>query len=148
MELAEHERNLLNLYQQQLPISTTPYADMAAALGTSEHAVLETLTALKHKGVINRIGGILNHRQIGASTLVAMAVPEEQLEAVADFISQLPEVNHNYERTHRYNLWFVLTAENHQQIDETLTHIHQHTQLEPLSLPMVKPFHLDLGFPL
>jgi hypothetical protein len=40
------------------------------------------------------------------------AVPADQLEKMALWINALPEVNHNYEREHTYNLWFVVAAPN------------------------------------
>ena len=57
---------------------------------------------------------------IDRSTLAALAVPEERLHQVAARVSQYPEVNHNYAREHRYNLWFVLTGPNRQHIERVL----------------------------
>ena len=39
-----------------------------------------------------------------------MAVPPEKLEVVAQTVNRFPEVNHNYEREHERNLWFVITG--------------------------------------
>ena len=39
-----------------------------------------------------------------------MAVPPDRLQVVADVVSAHPGVNHNYEREHHYNLWFVITG--------------------------------------
>jgi hypothetical protein len=77
-----------------------------------------------------------------------MAVPEEQLADVAGWISSLTEVNHNYEREHRYNLWFVATAADAGRLDEVLRHIESRTGLRVLRLPLLEEFHIDLGFPL
>lgn len=61
-----------------------------------------------------------SRKRIGASTLAAMAVPPEQLDAVAAAVNRFPEVNHNYEREHRYNLWFVVTAGSEGRLQATL----------------------------
>ena len=61
-------------------------------------------------GRISRIGAVLRPGCFGASTLVAMAVPAARLAEVAGLVNAFPGVNHNYQREHAYNLWFVLTA--------------------------------------
>jgi hypothetical protein len=83
---------------------------------------------------------------IGASTLAAMRVPAAELEQVAAVVNGFPEVNHNYEREHRYNLWFVVTAADQAALAETLARIEQQTGHDVLSLPLVRDYHIDLGF--
>ena len=43
------------------------------------------------------------------------------LEPVADFVSSFPEVNHNYQREHRLNLWFVVAATSRERVWQVLT---------------------------
>ncbi|RDE19767.1 Lrp/AsnC family transcriptional regulator [Motiliproteus coralliicola] len=148
IELNEQERQLLNQYQHELPLCPNPYAEMAASCGMTEKEVIEKLRYWDEKGVLSRVGAVINHQRLGASTLAALAVPEDQLEAVADLVSGYPEVNHNYKREHRFNLWFVLAAPDQQQLDEVLEDIEARTQLPLLNLPMLKAHHLDLGFAL
>jgi DNA-binding Lrp family transcriptional regulator len=85
---------------------------------------------------------------LGWSTLAAVAAPPERTDAVARVIDACPEVNHNYEREHAYNLWFVVTAPSTGQVSEVLTHIQRQTGLKPLDLPMLEDYHIDLGFDL
>ncbi len=141
-------QRLLNEFQHELPLSPTPYADMAERLGIDEQAVLDLLTELKDQGTISRVGAVFRPNRVGVSTLAAMAVPEYRLEEVADIISSYSAVNHNYEREHHFNLWFVVTAENQQQLDAVLVDMEQKTDIRILSLPMEKDYHIDLGFPL
>src|SRR5690606_28831285 len=89
---------------------------------------------------------VLPAGRFGASTLAAMAVPPERLEAVAAFVGAFPEVNHNYEREHRFNLWFVVAAPSRSRIDAVLREINERTGLPVLDLPLCKAFHIDLGF--
>ena len=146
--LNDLEKRLLNEYQKGLPLSPTPYADIAQRLGTSEALVLKILDRLQQLGVISRVGPVFKPKQVGASTLAAMAVPEALLEAVADQISAYPEVNHNYEREDSYNLWFVVTAPNQQRLEQVLDEMERETGYDILYLPLEKQFHIDLGFPL
>ena len=146
--LTELEKRLLNEYQQGLPLSPTPFADMAQHLGTTENEVLRILDDMQQQGIISRIGPVFKPKRAGASTLAAVSVPAEELESVAAYISAFAEVNHNYERLHRLNLWFVVTAPNQQRVEEVLAEIEAHCGQPVLYLPLMKPFHIDLGFPL
>ena len=76
-ELTELDRRLLNDFQQDFPLSPTPYADMARDLGVTEAEVLARLEALKGAGAVSRIGAVVRPNTIGVSTLAAMAVPPE-----------------------------------------------------------------------
>jgi DNA-binding Lrp family transcriptional regulator len=141
-------QRLLDEFQRGFPLTPNPYAALADQLGVTEEDVLETLRALTADGTVSRVGAILPPNTIGVSLLAAMAVPEEQLADVAGWISSLTEVNHNYEREHRYNLWFVATAADAGRLDEVLRHIESRTGLRVLRLPLLEEFHIDLGFPL
>ena len=87
-------------------------------------------------------------QRAGASTLAALAVPEEQLESVARLVSAFTEVNHNYQRDHDWNLWFVVTAPDPQRVEQVLEEIESATGLAVLNLPLERAFYIDLGFPL
>lgn len=142
------EKNLLNNFQRDMSLSTTPYADIARDLGVAEDEVISTLTELQNRGYISRVGPVFTANRIGVSTLAAMAIPEDELECVARIISAFPEVNHNYEREHHYNLWFVVTACSEEHLDIVLHEIEQHAGHPLMSLPMLEDYFIDLGFKL
>lgn len=142
------EFRLLNDYQRDFPLCPAPFAELAAQLGVGERAVLGSLEKLRREGKISRVGAVFAPKRIGASTLAAMAVPPEQLDVVAAAVSRFPEVNHNYEREHRYNLWFVVTAASEGRLQATLGAIEKAAGHPLLSLPLLEEFHIDLGFPL
>ena len=139
---------LLNRFQHDFPLSATPYADMADQLGIPEADLLQQLQSLLDDGVISRIGAVFRPNRVGVSTLAAMAVPEYRLDDVAAQISAYPAVNHNYQREHHFNLWFVVTAEHAEQLQTLLQDMERRTGIRVLSLPMEKDYHIDLGFPL
>ena len=141
-------QHMLNRFQHNLPLSPTPYADMALELGMQEKQLLALLQELKSSQVISRVGAVFKANRVGASTLAAMAVPKDRLIEIADIISAYPAVNHNYEREHHFNLWFVVTSENKDKLNETLKDMEDRTGIVILSLPMEKDYHIDLGFPL
>ena len=142
------EQRLLNEFQQGLPMVEQPFAEIARRLGVYETTVLETFKRLQTEGVISRIGAVFRPNRLGASTLAAMAVPDEELEAVAEIVNGFDEVNHNYEREHRYNLWFVVAADDEQRLQEVLEEIERSCGYPLLDLPLLEDFHIDLGFEL
>jgi len=148
MNLDALSRRLIDRFQHGMPLCAEPYRAMAEALGCSEDEVLPCLQQLQAGGGLSRIGPVFEHSRAGASTLVALAVPTERLEQVAERINRFPEVNHNYLREHRYNLWFVLTGPDRTHLDRVLAEIEADTGLVPLDLPMQSAYRIDLGFPL
>ncbi len=146
--LNDMECRLLNDFQRDFPLSPTPYADIAHKLGVSEAEVLEALTRLKQQGAVSRVGAVLRPNTVGVSTLAAMAVPNAELESVAALVSAYPEVNHNYEREHTLNLWFVVTAPDSVRLQQVLNEISTRSGYAVLPFPLLEDYHIDLGFDL
>jgi len=146
--LAPLHKHLLNDYQQNFPLSPTPYRDIAEQLGVSEEVVLEAFQTLAEQQIISRIGPVITPNSIGNSALVAMAVPEDDLPRVAEIVNSYPEVNHNYERENRFNLWFVLIADNEQHLEWVIADIEVKTGYSAMILPMLTDYFINLGFDL
>ncbi len=148
MNLTHLEQRLLNDFQHDFPLSPTPYADIAQSLGVSEAEVRAALARLQAAGAVSRVGAVVRPNTIGASTLAAMAVPADELERVAALVSGFSEVNHNYEREHRLNLWFVVTAPDAAHLQQVLDDIAARSGYEVLPFPLLEDYHIDLGFEL
>lgn len=140
------EARLLNDYQHGFPLVPAPFAEIAQSLGAAESEVLQGLARLQRQGAVSRVGAVIRPRSIGASTLAALSVGEEELEAVAQMVSSYPEVNHNYQREHRYNLWFVAAAPDEPALQRVLREIEARCGLTVLALPLLEDYHIDLGF--
>ena len=139
---------LLNEFQRDFPLSPLPFDRIASLLETDTETVLEHLRALRERGAVSRVGPVFRPNTVGVSTLAAMAVPTSDLERIAATVNAFPQVNHNYEREHRYNLWFVVTAPDQAALENTLDEIRDRTGHELLSLPLLRDYHIDLGFPM
>ena len=144
--LSTLQKQLLDNYQHSFPLSPTPYRDIAVALGVTEDDVLTALKEMTETDIVSRIGSIIPPNQIGVSTLAAMSVPKDRLHEIAEIISAYPEVNHNYEREHRYNLWFVIIAANNTRLQKIIADIENKTELNIMALPLLENFFIDLGF--
>jgi len=98
--------------------------------------------------VLSRIGAVVRPNTVGASTLAALEVPQNKLDEVADLVSQEPLVTHNYEREHLLNLWFVIAGANTNALAATIRRIEGRTGFDVVDLPLLRAYHLGLGFPL
>lgn len=146
--LSPLHKQLLNDYQQDFPLSPTPYRDIAEQLGVTEDEVLSAFRMLSAQQMISRIGPVIAPNSIGCSALVAMAVPEYDLDWVAEIISAYPEVNHNYERENRFNLWFVLMADDEVHLQSVISDMETQTGYAAMVLPMLADYFINLGFAL
>lgn len=144
--LSPLHKRLLNDYQHDFPLSPRPYEEIGLSLGVSEEEVLLLFSELSDKKFIRRIGSIIPPNKMGVSTLVAMAIPHEQLQFVANIVSQQAEVNHNYERENRFNLWFVVIAQNDEHLQTVINTIEIKTGFKAMQLPLLSEFYINLGF--
>ncbi|MDO8788143.1 MAG: Lrp/AsnC family transcriptional regulator [Sulfuritalea sp.] len=142
------EFSLLNGWQRDFPITARPFQTLGTIVGAGETAILATLGRLQARGAISRVGAVFAPRRVGASTLAALAAPAERMEQIAAQVSARPEVNHNYQREHHYNLWFVATAADQTALGAALAAIEQETDCAVISLPLEQEYHIDLGFDL
>ena len=142
------ERALLNDFQRGFPLDPRPFARIAEEVGVDEDTVVSAYGGLQERGLVKRIGAVVRPHRLGWSTLAAMRVPPGRLAGVAELVSGYPEVNHNYEREHAFNLWFVVTAPGRQEVMAVLADIAARTGLHVLDLPLEQPYRVDLGFPL
>ncbi|MCG9053917.1 Lrp/AsnC family transcriptional regulator [Laribacter hongkongensis] len=139
---------LINDFQDGFPVQPAPFAVLAGAMDShwNESRLIAALQREHREGILSRIGAVFVPNTVGSSTLAALAVPDERLEAVADLVSRFQEVNHNYRRDHHYNLWFVVAAGSPAAVEGVLSRIHAATGLLPLNLPLVREYHVGLGF--
>lgn len=146
MELTLLQQNIINHFQKDFPLTTKPFQALADIFSCKEHDVLTAIKYLNEEGVLSRVGPVFDHKKAGASTLAAIAAPPEKLDKIAGIVNQFDQVNHNYAREHRYNLWFVVTAQDPMALAKTLEQIEQLTGLPILVFPMEASYHIDLGF--
>ena len=146
----EVDRKLINLVQDEIPITERPFAACGARLGLDEGEVLRRLRATQEMGLFRRLGASLDPRKLGyASTLVAARVPEDKMKAAVDFINRYAEVTHNYERDDDFNVWFTLIARAEGAIERIVEEIRQHPAVEELlNLPATRVFKTRVWFDL
>lgn len=142
------DKQLLNLIQEDLPITAKPFADAAVRLGIGEAEVLDRIKRLREEGIIRRIGAVFDLRKLGfVSTLCAARVPEEKMAAFVKTVNDCPGVTHNYRREHEYNVWFTLIAPGEEELSALLAGIKLNAGIDDiLSLRAVRTFKINARF--
>jgi len=143
------DRRILTAVQADLPVVQRPYEALARRLDLETAEVMDRLRRLVAAGIVRRIGPVFDSGRLGyVSTLVAARVPPDRIEAVAEEVSRLPGVTHNYERRGTYNLWFTLTAPSPEALAEALDGLRSRTGLPMHSLPALALYKIRATFDL
>jgi DNA-binding Lrp family transcriptional regulator len=105
--LTPDERDLVLAVQDGLPVTATPYRDVAEGLGRDVDWVLRTLKRFVAEGKIRRVGVVPNHYALGYTEngMTVWNVPDELVEEVGPAVASLEFVTHCYERPRHEGVW-------------------------------------------
>jgi DNA-binding Lrp family transcriptional regulator len=134
-------RAIINGLQGGFPLTQRPFHDAGAMLGLSEGELIDGVGDLIEAGQLSRFGPLWNAELLGGGVcLAAMAVPSQRFDEVAEMVNAHPEVAHNYERSHALNMWFVVSAETPERIDEVIANIEREAGLAVHAMPKTREF--------
>ena len=135
-------QKLLAIIQDGFPLVERPYKALAEMLNVSEQDVFDEVEKMRASGVIRRIGGVYDSKKLGfisrlcagkvpASSLDFSAEPHSQtpMEKFAAVVMSEPAITHNYIRSHEYNVWFTVIAENESAIQAVVDRVCSQTDL-------------------
>ncbi|MBO4830122.1 MAG: Lrp/AsnC family transcriptional regulator [Fibrobacter sp.] len=135
-------QKLLAIIQDGFPLVERPYKALAEMLNVSEQDVFDEVEKMRASGVIRRIGGVYDSKKLGfisrlcagkvpASSLDFSAEPHSQtpMEKFAAVVMSEPAITHNYIRSHEYNVWFTVIAENESAIQTVVDRVCAQTDL-------------------
>ncbi|WP_049947687.1 siroheme decarboxylase subunit beta [Candidatus Halobonum tyrrellensis] len=105
--LTPAERDLVVEIQGGLPITETPYADVAEAIGQPTDWVVETIKRFDAEGKVRRVGVIPNHYALGYTEngMTVWDVPDEVVDDVGEAVAALDFVTHCYRRPRHEGVW-------------------------------------------
>ena len=140
--LTPEERDLVIEIQGGLPITETPYTDVADAIDADVDWVIETIKRFNEEGKVRRIGVIPNHYALGYTEngMTVWDVPEDVLADVGPAVASLEFVTHCYERPRHAGVWeynfFAMThgrteAESEQRIAEVKSLMDEYWDVSP-----------------
>jgi len=139
------DRAIVNRLQGGFPVSTRPFAAVSKELGLEEKELLERLRFLLAEGVLTRFGPMYDAERLGGCfTLCAMRVPAADFARIAALVNAHPEVAHNYEREHRFNMWFVLATKSDAETRRVAAAIEQETGCAVMQLPRLEEYFVEL----
>ena len=173
----ELDQKLLAIIQDGFPLVERPYLRLAemlncdgvnkvdesdasekcAKLVVSEQDVFDEVEKMRASGVIRRIGGVYDSKNLGfISRLCAGTVPassqdfsteshdETPMEKFAAVVMSEPAITHNYIRSHEYNVWFTVIAENESAIQAVVDRVCAKTELHDVHvLSATKKFKIN-----
>ena len=147
-DLDDLDRRLLEMVQEEFPLTPRPFLALGEALGIGEEEAIKRTERLQDLGIIRRIGPVLDMRRLGSSgVLVALPVCDEMMEEVAQIVNGYQEISHNYLRPNEagFNMWFTISA-SQARIEEILSEIKDKTGLDQLLLPTRRIFKIGVRF--
>ena len=114
VELSETDRQIINVVQEDLPLTPAPFTSMAGKMGMNTEQFLAGCRSLLQRGVIRRFSASINHNHAGftANAMTCWAVPPDKVDVVGNKLASLKEVSHCYERKTnslwQYNIFAML----------------------------------------
>ncbi len=114
--LDELDKKIIAVMQDEFPLVTEPYREIADKIGISEAELLQRLDNYRQSGQMRKLGAVLRHREVGyaANALCAWIVPDERLNETGKIMSCHPAVTHCYARVSQpgwpYNFYTMVHA--------------------------------------
>ncbi len=147
------DRKIVQILQDDFPIVEHPWKEVGDRLNITEADVIKRVKRLNELGITKKIGSIVDAPKVGltAATLVAMKVPKNRVDDVAQTINRFGNISHNYEREHEFNIWFTITASSNEGLTNIIEEIKQKTGIHSssvLNLPTKQRFKINVRFQL
>jgi DNA-binding Lrp family transcriptional regulator len=129
----ELDISVIRALQGDMPVVSEPYAPAAAALGMSQQALLDHLSAMQERGLLRRVAAILYHRRAGfsANGMGVWKVPDEQIPEIGRRMATVRGISHCYQRpTYAdwpYSVFTMAHGRSKEECDAVLTAIAEQT---------------------
>lgn len=123
MELSRENRRLLAALEDGLPRDPRPYAALGARAGLSEAETLARLESLIDRGIVRRLGLIVDHRALGytANAMVVWDLPDAEADAIGARLAGDPAVTLCYRRRRAagwpYNLYVMIHGKSRETVE-------------------------------
>jgi DNA-binding Lrp family transcriptional regulator len=148
-EMDAIDRTILNIIQEEFPLTKKPFEAIGKQAGISGEEALERIRRLMEEGYIRRIGLVLERKKLGyASLLCGAHANADIIEAIAREVNKEPGVTHNYEREGELNLWFTVTMKTMDDINTFITNLENTFSIKVYRFPEKRTFKIKTFFPM
>lgn len=135
MTFSELDKRIIRALQEDLPLSPTPYKELAQKMDIDEDYLLSKIQSYIDSGIIRRFGATLKHRKIGydANAMVVWEADPNLTKKIGETMAQFKEVSHCYERpTHPkwpYNMFTMVHGKTVKECEIVAKQISEATNL-------------------
>ena len=120
----ELDRKIVVVTQGGLPLTLTPYEDVAKAVDMDAAEVIARMKKMLDTGIIRRIGVVANHYALGykGNGMTVWDVPDDRIQEVGKKIGTLDYVSHCYHRPRHlphwpYNLFCMVHGKDRESVE-------------------------------
>ena len=98
--VSEADKAAIRELQEDLPLVSQPFADMAKRLGMDTARLFALAAEFEERKIMRRFSAVLHHRRSGfrANAMIVWKVPPERSQEVGSIMAQHQAVTHCYER--------------------------------------------------
>jgi siroheme decarboxylase len=98
--LSDKDKSLIRVLQEGLPVTSTPYREIAQKAGWDTDLALQKIDELKKSGVIRRICAFVKQSEVGydANGMVVWNVPDHKVDEIGPELAKSDLVSHCYTR--------------------------------------------------
>lgn len=98
--VTQFEISVIRELQEDLPLCSLPFQDMAERLGITQEELFSHALAFQRRGIMRRYSAVLHHRRAGfrANGMAVWQVSPERSEEAGRVMAAHPAVTHCYER--------------------------------------------------
>ncbi len=128
--LSEPDLRLIAAVQRGLPLTSRPYRDIGRRIGMDESEVIAAVRRLLELRVINRLGVVVRHHELGytANAMVAWDIPDDQVAEVGRCMGSFEFVTLCYRRERRppawpYNLYCMVHGREREAVMAQVDHL-------------------------
>ena len=141
-------KEILLRVQKNFPVTAKPFEAIAKELDMGEDEVISIIQEQKDEKIIRQTSAIFDTKSLGyKSSLVAFEIDEDKIDEAVKVINAHPGVSHNYERNHKFNIWFTMAISPDTKfgLDKTIEILSKLTNANAfIMLPTLKLFKISV----
>jgi|TARA_B100000315_G_scaffold260248_1_gene320331 DNA-binding Lrp family transcriptional regulator len=148
INLDSKDKSILRELQGNLPIVKYPFREIAGKINITEEELFFRINKLTNDGIIRKFGLRIDSKKVGyASTLIALKVPDQNRDKIAEKLNSYKNITHNYARNHEYNIWATIIANSKDDLEQNIRDIRKNVPHEDLlNLPVIRKFKINVKF--